>query len=139
MRPREEDVIFVVDECCGPHVAKGLRDGGCKAVELVTLVPAGTEDVNWIPKANSWGHAIITRDVRMRSNEHERAALELSGVHIFMLRGGLSLDDLYSVTKAYAPAMLRHVIKYSTPYLAYVTRKAVDVKVGMRRGAVKRN
>lgn len=139
MRPREDDVVFVVDECAGPHVRDGILDAGCRAILLTEKVPAGTEDVAWIPRAHEWGHAIITRDIAMRGNLLERAALANCGIHVFILRGGgLKLDELRAITRRHALAMRRYVVRNGTPFLAHVTTKLIDVKTPIvRRGGLK--
>lgn len=140
MRPRDEDVVFVVDENCGPHVVDGLRDAGCNAILLTERVPPGTLDVDWIPRVREWGHAIVTRDMKMRGNPEERNALALCGVHVFIIRGGgLTFDELRARAKLHGKAMLRYVVKYATPFLAHVTSKEVQPRTPeLRRSGVKR-
>jgi hypothetical protein len=54
LRPREEDVVFVIDEDAGPSVVDGILDAGGRAILLSEKVPKGTEDVLWIPRVIEW-------------------------------------------------------------------------------------
>jgi hypothetical protein len=140
LRRSEADVVFVVDEDCGPNVVAGVRDAGGEACLLTDKVPAGTLDVEWIPRAREWGSAIITRDVAMRFNLAEQQALANCGIHIFILRGkGMGLDRVRELTKANFKTMLRYVCTQATPFLAHVNSKGVSIRIGGgRRGAIRR-
>lgn len=138
MPPRDiSDIVFVVDEDAGPHVAQGIRDAGGKASLLIELIGRGVQDVDWIPRVNEWGHALVTRDVAMRSVRAERDALAKCGVHVFILRGqGMKFEALRATMKCHFPTMLRFVRNHATPFVAHITGNGVDVRVtGGRPGA----
>jgi hypothetical protein len=140
LRRSATEIVFVIDEDAGPHVADGVRDAGGNACLLTDKVPRGTPDVEWIPRAREWGSAIITRDIAMRRNPAEQQALASCGLHVFILRGnGLRLDRLRELTKEHYHAMLRYVRTRATPFLAHVSRAGLNIRVGGERSsAIKR-
>jgi hypothetical protein len=136
--PRDiSDIVFVVDEDAGPHVAEGIRDAGGNARLLIDIIGRGIPDLTWLPMVSSWGQALITRDVAMRSVRVEREALTRCGVHVFILRGqGMKFDALRETMKRHFPKMLRFVRNQSLPFVAHITANGVDVKeTGGRPGA----
>lgn len=138
MPPRDvANIVFVIDEDAGPHVADGIRQAGGNAVLLVDQIGRSVQDVDWIPRVSSWGSALITRDVAMRSVRVEREALARSGVHVFILRcQGMKIDELREAIVRHFPRMLRHVRNEATPFLAHITGAGVEVRqTGGRLGA----
>lgn len=140
MRPRDNEIVFVVDEDAGPNVVKGIQAAGGKAILLTDRSPPGTPDVIWLAQVAQWGHAIVTRDFAMRSVPAEEAALKRSGCHVFILRcPSAGIDELHEIAKLHFPTMLRMVQKYATPFLAHVTAKSVNTHCELvRRAGIKR-
>lgn len=134
------EIVFVIDENIGPTIAEGITDAGGKVLMLMDVVPMSTPDLEWLPRAREWGHAILTRDIGMRRTPAEAAALNECGVHVFILRAhGLLYDALRELVKARYAVMVRHVRNHSTPFIAHVTRDEVRVHVGgQRKSAIKR-
>lgn len=131
MRLREADVVFVIDEDVGPSIGAGITAAGGRILLLTDVVPRGTPDVQWVPRASTWGAAIVTRDVSMRRRPQETAALVSSQCHVFVLRcHGMKLEAAAELLSAHTPKMIRYVIKYSVPFLAHVNANGVDIKVG---------
>jgi hypothetical protein len=140
LRPDVSEVVFVVDENLGESAAAGIRDAGGRCVLLTEMLGRGTPDIEWVPRVKEWGSALITRDVAMRRNPEERKALELCGVHVFIIRAhGARLDDLRGLVKASYATMLRHIRNHATPFLALVTKSGVSVQgTGGRKGGIRR-
>lgn len=139
MRLPEEDIIFVVDEDAGPHVARGITDAGGRVVMVVDKAGAGAKDRHWIPLACTWGSAIVTRDLAMRRTPEEIRALLSSDCHSFILRAGnLKFDELHALAKDSYRKMLRFVATRNTPFLATVSKSGITVvKESGRRGGPK--
>ncbi|HVV82111.1 MAG TPA: hypothetical protein VHE35_03495 [Kofleriaceae bacterium] len=139
MRLRDDEVVFVVDEDAGFHVARGITDAGGRAVLVVDKAGSGAKDRQWIPLAREWGNAIVTRDLAMRRTPAETAALLASNCHTFILRAGnLKLDDLYALARDMYRPMLRYVTTRFPPFLATVSSSGISVqRDGGRRGGPK--
>lgn len=141
MRPRESDVVFVVDEDAGSNAVKGVLSAGGKAVLLTDHSPCGTPDTVWLHQVSQWGHAIITRDFSMRHVEAEREALKTCGCHVFVLRcGGARFNELQEIVRLHHATMVKYVTRYATPFVAHVTAKSVNPRCELVRWAdVKRD
>jgi predicted nuclease of predicted toxin-antitoxin system len=139
VRLPDADIVFVIDEDAGPHVARGITDAGGRVVMVTEEAGAGAKDRQWIPLARTWGSAIITRDCSMRRTPAETQALLSSGCHAFILRAGnLKLDELYALAKDNYGAMLRFVATGNTPFLATVSKNGIKVVTQSgRRGGPK--
>ena len=137
-RPKLDRITFVIDEDTGISAAQGIRDAGGHAVLLNDYVPKGAKDVEWLPMVKNWGHALVTRDVAMRTDHRE--AFLACGVHVFEVRAaGLGFDALRELLKTHHAAMCRLVRKHGLPFVARVRRSEVDVKfTAGRPGAIQR-
>jgi hypothetical protein len=133
--------IFIVDENMGSSIVDAIQEAGGQACALIDHFERGTPDVDFLPKLKGIGHALITRDVAMRSNEEERRALELCGVHIFFVRAqGLRVDALRELVIERFPKMRRYVLNHGAPFQARVTQADVEViSSAGRKGGIKRD
>lgn len=135
------EITFVIDVDAGPNVADGIREAGGLAVLTTSYVTPDTPDVEWLPRVSSWGHALITRDVSMRTVPEERALLDAIGVHVFIIRGNnMRRDELRDLARQHCAAMLRLISKEALPYLAHITRTGIEHKTRTgRRAAIKKD
>lgn len=140
-RRRTEAPTFIIDENMGSSIAAAFVERGSPACLLTSFVAAGTPDIDFIPRLAQWGQAFVTRDIAMRSNPVEMEALQQCGVHVFLFRAaGLNLDQLRALIADHHASMVRYVTKYTTPFVARVTRNGFDLVVAsQRRSSVRRD
>ncbi|MGH7603363.1 MAG: DUF5615 family PIN-like protein [Gemmatimonadaceae bacterium] len=81
-------MIFFFDENMPPKVAAALQTlGTCEARHLVDYLPRGTADEEIFQFVAAKGWLLLTQDIRIRRNPHQREALKASGIGSFFLTG----------------------------------------------------
>jgi hypothetical protein len=89
-----------LDNMLAPRIARSLNalyDGEHHVAALRDMFPADAPDEQWIPALDrQGGWAVLTRDLRIRTRPHERAALDRARMVFFFLGGaweGFSVEE----------------------------------------------
>lgn len=146
--PDEEEpvITFVLDENLAStkeaEVYKVISALNATIVELlVEHFPRGAKDVEWLPGIVSRGWVLLTKDTMLRRRRLEVQAWTRARAAVCVLSGGEITGS--QAARAFATAMpkiRRWLGKYTRPLVITVTHAgAADVKVGQRRGGVKKD
>jgi hypothetical protein len=82
---------LLVDNSLSPRIARSLAAlfVDHRIVALRELFPENAPDIKWINElSEQGGWAVLTKDLRIRTRPHERAALDRSRVVYFFLAAG---------------------------------------------------
>jgi hypothetical protein len=81
----------LLDNNLSPRIARALRElfgENHKVVALREKFSAGVSDLDWMTALDAeGGWAVLTKDLRIKSRPHERAALDRSRIVYFFLSG----------------------------------------------------
>jgi hypothetical protein len=122
-----EPWTFFVDRCLGTgDVPTGLRTlvdpDRHKVVVHDDEFPQDTKDVVWLPLVGEKRWVLITKDIAMRSNPLEIAAIIHSGVATFALpAGGQTAAKNVAAIKTAWRAMQRCLRRFAPPFIATIT------------------
>lgn len=121
-RPRE--VTFFVDRSLGARlVAAALRAAGAKVEGHDDHFPQDTLDTVWLREVGRRGWVVLSKDVRIRRNKDERAALLEAGVKAFFLtQQGLTGEAMAEIFVRSLPAMARRASRSKRGFICTVTR-----------------
>lgn len=113
-------MIFLFDENMPPRVAAALQAlGTCEARHVVDHLPRGTPDERVFEFAAAQGWLLVTQDIRIRRNPHQRAALWQSGIGAFILtgRGSRSVEQMMIFLLERFPEILTTAAATAPPYI----------------------
>ncbi|MGH1344662.1 MAG: hypothetical protein ACRBN8_24095 [Nannocystales bacterium] len=125
-----EATTFLLDECLSCTVVRtALEDSGMLISSVEREFGGGVKDLDWMPQAGAEGHAVITRDNRIRRDNAERSAYINAKLRGFFLaaRGNLRGSEMAEILAGNAKKMLRAVVTYRAPFIALVKRGAFEV------------
>lgn len=134
MRPPSppEPFCFFVDECLGRHVVPDAIRGAIEPGERVMLLPQGTADVDWLPRAGSEGWLCLTKDRRLLLRPNELAALCAARVAVFTL-GDARAEEHAARIVAGLPIMRRAAKAIALAFVARV-EMAGDLSIRVEDG-----
>lgn len=113
-------MILFFDENMPPKVAAALQAlGSCEARHLVDHLPRGTPDEEVFRYLSHQGWHLVTQDVRIRRNPHQRRALLQSGIGAFILTGRMnrSVDQMMIFLLERLPEMRQLAQHLSPPFI----------------------
>lgn len=113
-------MIFLFDENMPPRVAAALQAlGTCEARHILDHLPRGTPDERIFAFAAEHEWLLVTQDVRIRRNPHQRAALMQAGIGAFILTGrtGRSVEQMMIFLLERFPAIVRAAAESRPPYI----------------------
>jgi predicted nuclease of predicted toxin-antitoxin system len=113
-------LIFLFDENMPPRVAAALQAlGTCEARHVVDHLPRGTPDEQVFEFAAARGWVLVTQDIRIRRNPHQRAALLQAGIGAFILtgRGGRSVEQMMIFLLERFPHILEAAAATRPPFI----------------------
>lgn len=103
-----------------PKVAAALQAlGTCEARHLVDHLPRGTPDGEVFTFVASQQWLLVTQDVRMRRNPHQRRALLETGIGAFILTGrtNRSVEQMMIFLLERFPQILRIAAGTTPPFI----------------------
>lgn len=103
-----------------PKVAAALQAlGTCEARHLVDHLPRGTPDGEVFTFVASQQWLLVTQDLRMRRNPHQRRALLEAGIGAFILTGrtNRSVDEMMIFLLERFPEILRTAAGTTPPFI----------------------
>jgi predicted nuclease of predicted toxin-antitoxin system len=130
---------LLLDNNLSPRIARCLQvlfDGEHEIVALHAKFSQATPDLEWISALSQEdGWAVLTKDLRLRTRPHERAALDQSRIVYFFLAGSWSKHGVEET----AARLIRLVPKMAAaPRLAFACPPRAPWRVGLvvnqRRG-----
>lgn len=113
-------MIFFFDENMPPKVAAALQSlGTCEARHLVDHLPRGTPDEDVFRFVASQGWFLITQDVRIRRNPHQRQALLQAGIGAFILTGraNRSVEEMMIFLLGRLPEIIKAAQHLEPPFI----------------------
>jgi hypothetical protein len=116
-------LIFFLDENMPPKVAAALQAlGTCEARHLVDHLPRGTTDEEIFRFLAAKGWILLTQDIRIRRNPHQRRALRDSGIGAFFLTGRAerSVEEMMVFLLGRLPLIIAYADAHDPPYLVSV-------------------
>lgn len=118
--PPPDRLIFLLDENMPPKVAAALQAlGSCEARHVVDHLPRGTPDEQVFTFASAQGWILLTQDVRIRRNPHQRAALLQAGIGAFILTGRAdrSVEQMMIFILERLPQIVEAARRSTPPYI----------------------
>lgn len=103
-----------------PKVAAALQAlGTCEARHLVDHLPRGTADEDMFTFVASQGWLLVTQDMRIRRNIHQRQALLQAGIGAFILTGraNRSVEELMIFLLERFPEIISAAQRLQPPYI----------------------
>lgn len=146
LKAKRRPITFVLDENLAStkeaEIYKVLSALNATAVELlVEHFPRGAKDVEWLPKIVPRGWILLTKDTMLRRRKLEVQAWTRAGAAVCVLSGGEITGRQAALAFATAMPKIRLWLgKYTRPLVIAVSHSGnADVKVGERRGGVKKD
>ena len=139
-----ELLLIVLDEnIASQELQDALAPAALAAGARVDLhtahFPRETKDPVWMPVAAEKHWAVISCDVSVKRRPAERDILMNAGVCMYILRGMLNGDQIRGALVKALPTICRRHRQLTPPVICHISRDGeVTVKVGERRGAIKR-
>lgn len=106
-----------------PKVAAALQAlGTCEARHLVDYLPRGTADEEIFRFLAEKGWILLTQDIRIRRNPHQRRALKDSGIGAFFLTGRAdrSVEQMMVFLLGRLALIIAYAEAHSPPYIVSV-------------------
>lgn len=142
--PSDDLLLIVLDENIASEdlqdaLAPIAKANGARVDMHTTHFSRGTKDVVWMPIAAERHWAVISCDVSMKRRPAEKEILTMAGVCMYVLRGNLNRTQIRDALVKALPTICRRHRQLVPPVICHVSREGeVTVKVGERRGAIKR-
>lgn len=143
-RHSDDRLLIVLDENLA---SEELRDAlapvalaaGARVDLHTAHFPRETKDPVWLPVAAAQRWAVTSCDVSVKRRPAEKEILMNAGVCMYILRGALNGDQIRDALVKALPAICRRHRQVVPPVICHISREGqVTVKVGERRGAIKR-
>ena len=124
MSSKPPDYCFFVDRSLGKHkIPDAIRATGRAVRVHDDEFPPATKDEVWLTRVGEAGWLVLTKDEHIRYREIERAAVEETGVKLFVLTSGnLTGDEMAKIIVAALPRIERLASKNSGAILARIDR-----------------
>jgi hypothetical protein len=119
-----EAVTFFIDRNLGARLlAAALRSAGAKVEVHDDHFPQDTPDTNWLSEVGRRGWVVLSKDVRIRRDKEERAALLEAGVKAFLLtQQGLTGEDMAAIFLRALAEMARRAARAKCGFICTVAR-----------------
>lgn len=118
-RKLREPFVFFVDECLGRRVVPDALRAEIEEAERIEMLPQGTPDTEWLPKAGNAGWVCFTKDRRLSRAPNELAALLSAGIAVFMLGDGSGPEHASRIVSA-LPVVRRVLRSRKVPLIARI-------------------
>jgi predicted nuclease of predicted toxin-antitoxin system len=125
--------MLMFDECIPIAVARAFIEIGVDATHVELLGLKGTPDTQVIAYCRDHGHVLITRDVHIRRNQAELAALRAAGIGVVEIRmKNASVRELHKTITNYL-AKIEATLGERPPFVHTLSRNGLDDANARRR------
>ena len=123
-RQRLDAVTFFIDRSLGSRLlSAALRSAGARVEIHDDHFPQDTPDSEWLTEIGKRGWVVLSKDVRIRRDKSERAALLEAGVKAFLLtQQGLTGADMATIFVRAMPEMTRRASRARHGFICTVSR-----------------
>ena len=121
---RLEAVTFFIDRSLGSRLlSAALRSAGARVEIHDDHFPQDTPDSEWLSEVGRRGWVVLSKDVRIRRDKLERAALLEARVKAFLLtQQGLAGADMAEIFIRAVPEMVRRATRAKRGFICTVSR-----------------
>jgi hypothetical protein len=123
-RRRLEAVTFFIDRSLGARLlSAALRSAGARVEIHDDHFPQDTPDAEWLSVVGRRGWVVLSKDVRIRRDKEERAALLDAGAKAFLLtQQGLTGADMAAIFVRVMPEMIRRASRAKRAFICTISR-----------------
>ena len=124
-------LVFFIDRSLGrKYVALALRAAGATVEVHDDHFPQDTPDVDWLKEVGRRGWVVLSKDVRIRRNHIERAALEAAKVRAFFLtQQDITGPEMARLFTSVLPGMTNRAVAQPAPFIYTISRSGLFSRV----------